>query len=160
MLWKRFSRGSLLGKGLPGLNFEVNVCLTCSFSQEKIMEMECELLFSNLKDPKIIALVKENIRRISDGSSPHCAGALRLVLKKAFELKKQQRQPPGVLLRCAYISCTSYSNHVSYSSVGPNNYCQNCLNYRYGYRYLQCAGCGHDRTSNYASCRGCGKRFI
>ena len=144
---------------LSVLNFEVNVGPMCSFSQKRIMEMECELLVSNLKDPKIIALMKENIRCISDGSSTHCAGALKLVLKKAFELKKQQLQPPGVLLRCTYTSCAWYSNHVSYSSVRPNNYCQNCLNYRYGCRYLQCAGCGYARTINCVSCQGCGKRF-
>lgn len=145
---------------LSGLNFEVNVGLTYSFSQERIMEMECELLFSNLKDPKITALVKENIRRISDGSSPHCAGALKLVLKKVSELKKQQRQPPGVLLRCAYINCPSYSNHVSYSFIGPSVYCRNCQMYFHGTRYLQCAGCGYNRTSNYVSCQSCGKKFI
>ena len=67
------------------------------------MEMECELLISSFKDPKTIALVKEDIGRISDGSSSHCAGALKLGLKKGFELKKQQR---GVLLRCPRVGCT------------------------------------------------------
>ena len=138
------------------LNFETNVALTCSFSQEKIMEMECELLVSNFKDPKTIGLVKENIRHFADGSSAHCADALKLGLKKAFKLKK----PSGVRLRCTYSSCTWYSNHVSYSSVGSNAYCQNCRNYGYGSRYLQCVGCGYNRTSNYTSCQSCGKAFI
>ena len=48
------------------------------------MEMQCDFLVKNMKDPKTIALVKENIRRISDGSSSHCAGALGLILEKAF----------------------------------------------------------------------------
>ena len=37
--------------------------------------------------------MKENIRKISDGSSPHCAGVLKLGFKKAFELKRMERQP-------------------------------------------------------------------
>ena len=35
----------------------LNVGLTCPFSQEKIMELQCELLVSNSEDPKMIALV-------------------------------------------------------------------------------------------------------
>ncbi|KAF9650018.1 hypothetical protein BDM02DRAFT_3128015 [Thelephora ganbajun] len=66
--------------------------------QEKIMEMQCELLISNLRDQKTIRLVKENIGHISDGSSSHCGGALKLGLKKAFELKKKKRQPPAIAL--------------------------------------------------------------
>ena len=130
--------------------------LTCSFSQDKIMEMQCELLVSKFNNPKTIALVQEKIGNMSDGSSPHCAGALKLGLKKAFGLKKQKRQPSGVLLRCTYSSCAWYNDQISYSSVGSNTYCPHC---NYGY-YLQCVGCGHNRTSNYPSCQGCGKRFI
>jgi len=129
--------------------------------QGKIMEMQCALLMSNFQDPKTIALVKENIGHISDGSSSYCAGALKLGLKKAFELKKQKRQPPGVLLRCPYSPCAWYTNPVSYSSVGPSNaYCRNCHNSGWGTRYLQCAGCGHNRTSHYTSCQSCGKNFL
>ncbi|KAF9642138.1 hypothetical protein BDM02DRAFT_3264568 [Thelephora ganbajun] len=62
--------------------------------QGNIMEMQCELLISNFKDPKTIALVKENIGHISNGSSYYRSSALKLVLKKAFELKKKKRQPP------------------------------------------------------------------
>ena len=62
--------------------------------------MQCELLISDLKDPKTILLVKENIGRISGGSSSRSASALEFGLKKAFEFKKQIRQPPGVQLRC------------------------------------------------------------
>ena len=61
----------------------------CSSSHEKIMEMECKLLTSNFKDTKTIGLMKENFGRISNGSSSHCAGALKLGFKNAFELKKQ-----------------------------------------------------------------------
>jgi len=123
-------------------------------SQEKVMEMQCDLLISNFKNPKTIALVKEKIEHISDGSSPHCATALKLGFKKAFELKW------GVGLRCTYGSCQWYNNHLSYSSVGSNTYCQNCNRRGWGNRYLRCAGCGYNRTSNYQSCQSCRKRFI
>ena len=120
------------------------------------MEMECELLISNFNDPKTIGLVKENIGRISDGSSSHCAGALRLVLKKAFELKKQQR---GVLLRCPRNSCARNTTPASYSSVVSNPYCQD-YRYNYGNYYMECTGCSNARTSNYAACQSCGKKFM
>ena len=144
---------------LLDLNFEVIVGLMCSFSQEKIMEMECELLVSNFKNQKTIALVKENIGRISDGSSPHCADALKLGLKKAFELKKQKCQPPGVLLRCSRYGCARNTSPVSYSVIGSNVYCQDCQ-YNYGSYCMQCAGCSYNRTGSYTSCQSCGKRFI
>jgi len=130
--------------------------LTCSFSQEKIMEMQCELLVSKFNDPKTIALVRENIGNISDGSSSHCAGALKLGLKKAFNLKKQKRKPPGVPLRCTYSGCGWYNDRISYSAIGSNTYCPHC---NCGY-YMQCVGCEHPRTGNYPSCQGCGERFI
>lgn len=133
-----------------------NLGLTCSFSQDKIMEMQCKLLISKFNNPGTVALVKENIGRISDGSSPHCAGALKLGLKEAFDLKKQKRKPPGVLLRCTYSGCGWYNNHITYSSVGTNTYCPGCNR---GY-YMQCVGCGNSRTSNYTSCQGCGKKFV
>jgi hypothetical protein len=122
------------------------------------MEMECELLVSNFRDPKTIGLVKEAIGHISDGSSSHCAGSLKLGLKKAFELKKKKRQPPGVLLRCSWTGCSWYSNPVSYTSVGSNTYCQGCYN-RYSH-HMECVGCGYRRTDSYESCQSCGKKFI
>jgi len=133
--------------------------LTRLSSQEKIMEAQCELLISNFKNPKTIALVEENIRRISDGSASHCAGALKLGLKKAFELKKQKRQPPGVLLRCPRNGCAWFNGSISYSTVGSNIYCPNCR-YSYGNCYLQCTGCSNNRTGNYTSCQSCRKRFL
>ncbi|KAF9643565.1 hypothetical protein BDM02DRAFT_3132344 [Thelephora ganbajun] len=63
--------------------------------QEKITEMQCELLVSSFKGPRAVALVKENIGRISDGSSSQCGNALKLGLKKAFELKRKKRQSSG-----------------------------------------------------------------
>ena len=68
--------------------------------------MQFDLLISNPKNPKTIVLVKENIGHISDGSLSHCAGSLKLGLEKAFDLKKQKRQPPGVKLRCSDYRCS------------------------------------------------------
>ena len=120
------------------------------------MDLQCKLLVSKFNNPRSVALVKENIGRMSDGSLPFCAGALKIGLEKAFEPKKQKRQPPGVSLRCTYSSCAWYTDHVSYSSVGSNLYCPHCNK---GY-YLQCVGCGYNRTGDYTSCQGCGKRFV
>ena len=118
--------------------------------------MECELLVSSFKDPKTIMLVKENIRDSSDGSSSHRAGALKLGLRKTLELKKQKKQPPGVLLRCPNHHCGWHDNPVPYSSVGSEIYCPNCGD---GY-YMQCVECGYERDSDYTSCQDCGKSFI
>ena len=124
------------------------------------MEVQSELFISSFNDPKTIMRVREIVDDISDGSSPHCASALKLGLKKAFELKKRKRQPQGVLLRCDYTNCAWYSNHAAYASVGSNIYCPNCYNYGYGSRYLLCVGCGYARNGNYTSCQSCGQKFI
>ena len=129
--------------------------LTCSLSQEEIMEMECDLLVSDFNTPETIELMKEKIRHISEGSSSHCTGALKLGFEKAFNLRMS-----SVFLRCPYTSCAWYTNHVSYLAIGSNPRCQNCRNYGWGDRYLLCVGCGHTRTSNFASCQGCGKKFL
>jgi len=162
----RFSRGLLPGKGLIGIpNPEISVEITCSFSQEKIMEAQCDLLISKYQNPKTITLVKENIDRISDGSSSHCAHALNLGLWKALELKKKKRQPPppppGVQLKCSYSSCRRgwYTTPVPYSEIGANVYCPGCVGY-YGSYYMLCSGCNYQRTSSYTSCQSCGKNFV
>jgi len=121
------------------------------------MEMQCDLLISNFKNTKTIALMKGTIEHISDGSSPHCGGALKLGFKKAFELKKQER---GVRLQCSNPSCEWNQSPALYSSVGANTYCPRCPVRRSRY-YMLCAGCGTRRTSGYAElCEGCGKRFL
>ena len=131
------------------------VGLTYALSQSEIMELQCKLLVSEFNNPTSVALVKENIGQMSDGSLSFRAGALKVGLRQAFDLKKRGRLPPGVSLRCPYGGCAWYNARVSYSSVGSNVYCPQCGR---GY-YMQCVGCGYDRTSNYASCQGCGKRF-
>lgn len=127
------------------------------FSQEKIMDMESELFIPNLKNPKLIDLVRKNIGRISSGSSSHCAGALTLGLKKAVEFKKQNK---GVLLRCPRGGCARHTNPVFYSSVGSNVFCTNCSG-TYANYYMQCTGCGYQRTNgSFTSCQSCRKRFV
>ena len=151
----RFSRGSpLCEASFPGTpEATARLCLFF-FSQDKIMEMECELLVSSLKTPKTLELVNENIGRIGGGSSSHSAHALKLGLKKAFDLKKR---PLGARLRCPMTNCAWYRNPVSMSSIGISvMYCQSCRGYN---RYLQCANCGYNRTSSYSACQSCGQKF-
>jgi len=145
----RLSRGSLLGGFLDSW---VN---NLGLIQEKIKEIECGLLVSNFRDPKTVGLVKENIGRSSDGSSSHRAGALKLGLRKAFELKKQKKQSPGVLLRCGNHQCVRHNDPTPYLFVGSDLYCSQC-----GSHYMRCVGWGYARTGAHASCHGCGKNFI
>ena len=116
-------------------------------SHNEIQEMQCDLLVSNFKNPKTIALVKENIEHISDGSLPHRADSLKLALKKAFRHKN------GVKLQCYNSSCSRYNVHVSRWSVRSDDRCPNCGN------RMECVEC---RATWYSdpSCRGCGKNHI
>ena len=122
-------------------------------SRKEVLEMQCNLLISDFKDPKTIALVKETIRGTSNGFCLHRAGALQLGFEKAFELRKKKRQPPGVKLRCTSWHCSWRDNPISYSSVGLNICCPGCS------YYMQCADCGYKRGGEYSSCQGCGRRF-
>ena len=122
----------------------------------ELMELQSDLLLSNFKNPKTIADVKENIRRIPDDTLSHCAGPLNLVFKKAFELKKKKKQPAGVKLRCPNYYCSWKTEHVSYLVLGSSVFCTRCGG---GY-YMQCANCGYNRAGNFLSCHGCGKRFM
>ena len=118
--------------------------------------MECELLNSNFNDPGTIAAVKQSIGYISTGSVPYCAGALKLGVKKAFEVKKRKR---SVWLRCTRIGCMRHATPISYSAIGSAVYCTVCL-YQYGPSYLQCTGCFYNRTfCGSGSCLGCGNKF-
>ena len=123
--------------------------LICSSSHKDIMEMQCDLLTSDFKDPKTIDLVKKNIEQISDGSLPHRADSLNLGLRKAFNLKKQGS---GVKLRCVYYNCSLRDRHVAYSSQ-PSGRCSYCG------QWMQCVGCGTGLNGSRPSCRSCGKRF-
>jgi hypothetical protein len=58
------------------------------------VELHCELLVSKFRGQNTVARMKKNIAGISVGTSSHCAGALKLALKKAFEFKKKMRHAP------------------------------------------------------------------
>ena len=94
--------------------------------------MQWSLLIPSLKEPERLALVKENIGLISSGSSPGCAGTLKLGLKKAFELKKKKREPPGppgVKLRCSNSYCSLYRDHLTYSYITKTtHFCPGSVN--------------------------------
>ena len=137
-------------------NGEVNRWkLICSFSQKEVMEVQCDLLISTFKNQKTIALVKENIRRIPDRSLSHCAGALNLVLRKGFELKKRKRRPPpSAKLRCSNYYCSRYRDSIPYSSVGTCVYCPSCDD------DLRCAECGYLWTGGCSACQSCEKGFV
>ena len=130
---------------------------TCYFSQQTVMDMQCDLLVSSFNSPKTSTLMKESIRHLSDGSSPHCAGAMKLGFKKAFDAKKRET---CVLLQCSSTSCGWSKTPVSYSFVQSNTYCPHCLQSRGRHkRRMLCTGCGHKRKGEYTSCQGCGKIF-
>ena len=129
------------------------------FSQEELMETQWDLIMANFKDQKTAGLVRENLEVISSGSSPYRADVLRLGLKKAFELKKKKTRPPvppaPVQLQCSDSDCAWHTTQKwNLPSIGSALFCHWCRN-----SYYQCTGCGSNRTSNYASCQGCGAMF-
>ena len=128
------------------------------------METQCDLVIANLKDPKTIALVRENIKDFSSGSSPYRADVLRLGLKKAFELKKKKTRapvPPEVRLRCSNSDCEWHRTKVwRLENIGSDLFCKLSPPQRSGdMNYWECTGCEFKRTGNYASCQGCGAAF-
>ena len=120
------------------------------------MEVQYKLLISNFKDPKTIALVKDTVGRVSDGSSSFHAGAMKLWLKNAFEFKKQM----SVRLQCSRNGCPRNKNPVPYMVAGSDVLCQLCK-HGYGERMMRCNGCKSNRSvSNLRrSCGSCGKKF-
>ena len=116
-------------------------------SHDEIQEMQCNLLTSDFKNPKTIALVKENIEHISDGSLPHRADSLKLALKKAFRHKN------GVKLQCYSGNCSRYNVHVSRWSVRSDSRCSNCGG------TMECVECRADWHGD-PSCRRCGKNHV
>ena len=119
------------------------------FSQKEITKTQCDLLVPNLKNPKTIALVKEDIKNMSDRSPSRCVDVLVTVLEEVFEFKKQHM---AVRLRCSGCSRT-----VPYVSIRPKAW--PCC---YGHD-VNCAYCGSwGGSAKYypcSPCRGCGKRF-
>ena len=149
--WPNFYHGSLLG---GFFNHRANGFELMVLQRHKeIMEMQCDLLTSNFKGPKTVSLMKENIEHIqtAGGSLSHCAGSLKLGLKRAFEQKKKTL---GAKLGCSNSGCSRYNAYVSYSDALSNSCCRYCG------CWLWCVSCGYQRTGSYATCNSCGKKFI
>lgn len=110
------------------------------------MEMVCQLLFSKFKNEAAVARVQEKITNTPGNRSAHHAGAFKLGLRTALDLKEHNPQVSvlnGVMLRCGGPSCLGNREHMSYSFAGPHVYCPRCHNW-----YMRCVGCGaHERTS-------------
>ena len=136
--------------------------LMCPFSQEKVVEMHWDILIPNYQDPKTITLVRENVERISSGSSSYCAVTLKVGLKKAFEFKKKKRlplKPHRAFVRCSNPSCSYHTSSMSCSPSITVFHCPYCKSSGLGSYCFQCTSCGHDRTGNYMSCQNCGGSF-
>ena len=133
------------------------------FSQGELMETQWDIVIANLKDPKTITLLKENIEDFSSGSSPYRADVLRRGLRKAFELKKKKAPAPvlpEVRLRCSNSGCEWHRTQMwRLEDIGTALFCHLCPGRGRGNGYYQCTGCGFNRTGNYASCQGCGAMF-
>jgi hypothetical protein len=101
--------------------------------------MQCDLLVPDLQSQGTMALVKENIKCISNGSSPYRAGALNLVLEKGIRVQVQGKGKGCEIARIA-LGCR-----------GPNFYTM----------HAQCAECGWNKTHiRYLPCKNCGKDFV
>jgi len=59
-------------------------------SQQRILEMECRLLFSKFKNEATMFRVQEKIMVPTGGNSIHRAEALKLGLQAALKSKKQR----------------------------------------------------------------------
>ena len=130
------------------------------FSQEELVNIQWDLVIANFKDPKTITLLRDKVEDASFGSSSHRVGVLSAALKKAFEFKRNNRKPPGVMLRCSATYCTAYNNPPSYATIGSDIYCELCYGRWPGRRCFQCAGCGANRLRAYTSCQSCGGMFV
>ena len=118
------------------------------FSQGKVKTMESEIFILNLKDPRLIGLVRGDIGQTADESSSHFAGALKLGLKKAVGLK---RQSMGVQLRCRRCGYRLNTHTSRYYSA----LCPNCPSTDWNEYYLECAAC-LDRGAGYdPQCKNC-----
>ena len=124
--------------------------LTCLFSQEKITKMESELFILNLRDPKLAGMMKGDNGRVADGSPSHFAGALKLGLKKAIELKRRSK---GVLLQCPGCGGKAYFNSNWYTPDESGPFCTNCPS-SWNRTRMECGFCRNSgMVGDYASCQ-------
>jgi len=127
-------------------------------SEQQVVEMECRLLFSKFWNGVTMTRAQEKIGNTPGNHLLHRAGAFKLGLRAALDLKKPGPHAgviDGVMLRCRSQSCSGYNEHMLYSFAGSRRYCPVCR-----YCYMQCVGCGDIREYIDPSCRSCKKRFI
>ena len=119
--------------------------------------MESKLFILNLKDPKLIGMMSGDIERVANGTPSHFAGALKLGLKKAVELKRRSK---GVLLQCLQCGGKLYFNSDwRGSNNGSGPLCPNCSG-SWNKIYMQCGFCGNSgMVGDYTSCQNC-KRSV
>ena len=120
------------------------------FSQGKVKTMESELFILNLKDPRLIGLVRGDIGWIADESSSHFAGALKLGLKKVVGLK---RQSMGVQVRCRRCGYR-LNTHTSRYYPAPCPICPRS-DWNDSEYYMECAACLDRRTGYNPQCKNC-----
>lgn len=127
-------------------------------SERQVMEMECRLLFSKFNNEATAARVQEEITGNPGNRLAHHAGAFKLGLRTALDLKEGNPQAgvtDGVMLRCRDPGCSGYKERMSYSFAGPELLCPRCQKF-----YMQCIGCGEWRKGLFHSCCSCGNKFI
>lgn len=131
-------------------------------SEQQVIEMECQLLFSEFKDEDMMARVQEKLDNMPGNHLAHCAGAFKLGLRTALGLDPRKPDPPliqteGVMLRCRSRYCPGYWESFPFSLVGSgkDRACPRCNSY-----FLHCTGCGQVRNGNLARCSSCRKKFL
>lgn len=128
-------------------------------SEERVAEMECQLLLSKFKNEATISRAEDKIRGTPGSHLAHRAGAFKLALRGALDAKRSHAQTDiieGVMLQCCSTSCVGHSEHVSYSTVKPNGACPRCDVY-----LVQCVGCKSVRYDlSLVQCNSCGKKFL
>lgn len=126
-------------------------------SDQQVMGMVCQLLFSRFKNEATMARVEEKISDAHGNRSAHHAGAFKLGLRTVLDLEEQSPQAgviDGVMLRCRSSTCSGNKEQMPYSFAGSHILCPRCGGY-----YMQCTGCRAMRTDIYPSCSFCKKRF-
>lgn len=107
-----------------------------SASDDKILGVECRLLFSKFKSKNTLSLVQEKIGGVNGKHLAHHASAFKLGLRTALDQKKHTPQADvkeGVFLRCWNSGCPGNKEHIHFSLVGSRDACPRCNAWR-----LQC----------------------
>ena len=129
-----------------------------SNSEQQIVEMECRTLFSKFNNGATISRIQEKIHGLPGNHLAHCAGALKLGLRTALDLRKpdpQAGEKEGVMLQCGYDGCPGSKEDMPYSLVGSRTACPRC-----NYYAMVCLGCRSARFDLVDRCQFCKKKFL